>query len=171
MSSDKVEEAFKNKINKSTWYRTRSGLPIRIYEINEERQDFPVHGAIRYSAGWEIHSWNIYGKALDNKIEDQNDLVEVTDKTAKLKCPACGNTELSKLFISRVMSVSHAINNVVHNAIVSDGTVPAVGMPTKEETYKLHCRYTYEDECCNHQFELPVDLRVDLQTLEILFNE
>lgn len=41
-------------------YRTCDGREVRIYAVDGE-EDYPVHGAIKFDYGWEIHSWDDNG--------------------------------------------------------------------------------------------------------------
>jgi len=68
-----------NKIDITKQYKTRSGLPVRIYAVDVKNTDDEiVHGAYFENRSWFVASWNEYG--IFNTISThQNflDLIEV----------------------------------------------------------------------------------------------
>ena len=48
------------KIDKNRTYTTRDGRAVRIY-ATDANEDFPVHGAVKTSEGWELKSWTSDG--------------------------------------------------------------------------------------------------------------
>lgn len=56
-------------------YRTRQGLPVRIYAVDGD-DEMPVHGAILTKHGWKVQSWERDGKWLSGG-NDGADLIEV----------------------------------------------------------------------------------------------
>ena len=56
-------------------YRTRQGLPVRIYAVDGD-DEMPIHGAVMTAHGWRANSWQRSGKWMDGKY-DGADLIEV----------------------------------------------------------------------------------------------
>ena len=56
-------------------YRTRQGLPVRIYAVDGD-DEMPIHGAVLTAHGWKVNSWQRSGKWLDGG-NDGADLIEV----------------------------------------------------------------------------------------------
>ena len=64
-------------IDKNKQYRTRSGLPVRIY-ATDCGGDYPVHGAVLDSHGWFDFAWTKEGLTfIDQIAECDLDLVEI----------------------------------------------------------------------------------------------
>lgn len=61
-------------------YKTRSGLPAKIYATNGEN-DFPIHGAVYYLDEWHMEKWTSAGHWYLTGIEDELDLIEDTTNT------------------------------------------------------------------------------------------
>jgi len=61
-------------INKK--YKTREGQKVRIY-ATDGAGDYPIHGAIKASTGWENWVWSKNGNFLVSGEENEYDLVEI----------------------------------------------------------------------------------------------
>jgi hypothetical protein len=55
-------------------YITRGGKQARIYAI-DGTEDFPVHGALKLTLGWETDEWDERGKYRADKSESPRDLM------------------------------------------------------------------------------------------------
>ena len=77
------------KISKSKKYRTRSGLPVRIY-ATDGTGDFSIHGAIKYQGGrlqdgWFMEAWLKDGICSSFEPYGEYDLIEIKPKRKKKK--------------------------------------------------------------------------------------
>ncbi len=68
------------KISKVKKYKTRSGLPVRIYAV-DGGSGFPVHGAVK-AGGWMYGAWMLNGSFLN--LPSEYDLIPIT-KPRKVK--------------------------------------------------------------------------------------
>lgn len=68
-------------IDKTKQYKTRSGLPVRIY-ATDSGGNYPVHGAILKNGRWVQHSWTSEGKRL-TRGTCSSDLIEVKPRIQK----------------------------------------------------------------------------------------
>lgn len=71
-------------ISKEKKYKTRSGLPVRIYATNVNGL-LDVHGAYCKHATWVIKQWDINGKAYNDGRDSNLDLVEINEKEHTVK--------------------------------------------------------------------------------------
>jgi hypothetical protein len=65
-----------NKIDINKQYKTRSGLPVRIYSV-DGGGGYSIHGAYLSDDGWNIESWDNDGNCYDDIGLDDLDLIEV----------------------------------------------------------------------------------------------
>lgn len=65
-----------NKITLDKQYKTRSGLPVRIYAVDVDG-NYSTHGAYLSDDGWNIESWDNSGNCYDDIEIDDLDLIEV----------------------------------------------------------------------------------------------
>lgn len=64
-------------IDKNKQYKTRSGLPVRIY-ATDSGGNYPVHGAVLDHHGWFEFGWANDGRTFINQVADcALDLVEI----------------------------------------------------------------------------------------------
>lgn len=64
------------EIESGGMYKSRSGQPIRIYEINRDSEEFPVIGAIRDEFNhWLPRVWNLEG-IVKVPFGPNNDIVD-----------------------------------------------------------------------------------------------
>lgn len=62
-------------IDKNKQYKTRSGLPVRIY-ATDCGGGYPVHGAVLKNGVWRVEEWTITGVVI-KECENLGDLIEV----------------------------------------------------------------------------------------------
>ena len=62
-------------IDKNKQYKTRSGLPVRIYATDCGGK-YPVHGAVLKDDEWDIDCWTCDGRYTQSS-EHSFDLIEV----------------------------------------------------------------------------------------------
>ena len=62
-------------IDKNKQYKTRNGLPVRIY-ATDGGGEYPVHGAVLMHGVWSLEGWTISGSVVIGN-ESPCDLIEV----------------------------------------------------------------------------------------------
>ena len=62
-------------INKNKQYKTRSGLPVRIY-ATDGGGDYPIHGGLPCGEYWIMTCWTNEGKSVSHS-QPELDLIEV----------------------------------------------------------------------------------------------
>lgn len=65
-----------NKIDINKQYKTRSGLPVRIYAVDVDDDFYNVHGSYNKDGLCHIEAWSNTGK-YDNGFKHDLDLIEV----------------------------------------------------------------------------------------------
>lgn len=67
-------------IDKNKTYKTRNGLPARVYATDgSEDVGFTVHGALLKEKGWMSYTWMKDGRVY-KEVNHPHDLVEVKEK-------------------------------------------------------------------------------------------
>lgn len=58
-------------------YKTRDGREVRIYAVNQEDAEWPVHGAVKCEGLWEVACWTKEGSSWTPSKKADYDLIEV----------------------------------------------------------------------------------------------